>query len=69
MTGQPSKRARKKRPAPPTTRAELMEQHAAARQRRNKAILGSDDYRAAAEDVARIEIAIAQLEELSEGQA
>jgi len=69
MTGQPTKRARKPRPAPSGTRAELMEQHAAARQRRNVAPLGSEDYRAAAEDLARIEIAIAQLEEQPEGQA
>jgi len=40
-----------------------MEQHAAAQQRRNVAQLGSPDYRAAAEDLARIEISIAQLEE------
>ncbi|MDQ3938249.1 MAG: hypothetical protein M3253_06160 [Chloroflexota bacterium] len=45
------------------SRAELMEQHAAARRRRDAAVLGSDDYRAAAEEVARIEIAIAALEE------
>jgi transcription elongation GreA/GreB family factor len=40
-----------------------MEGHRAARARREAAALGSDEYRAAAEEVARIEIAIAQLEE------
>ncbi len=44
-------------------RGELMARHAAARQRRDAAPLGSDEFRAAAEEVARIEIAIAQLEE------
>jgi transcription elongation GreA/GreB family factor len=63
MTTEQTKRARKPRAPAPATRAELMEQHAAARQRRNMAQLGSPDYRAAAEDLARIEIAIAQLEE------
>lgn len=66
MTGQLTNRARKPR-ATVATRAELMEQHAAARQRRNQAPLGSADFRAAAEDVARIEIAIAQLEEQPRG--
>jgi transcription elongation GreA/GreB family factor len=37
--------------------------HAAARQRREAAALGSDEYRAAAEEVARIEIQIALIEE------
>jgi hypothetical protein len=37
--------------------------HAAARQRREAAILGSDEYRAAAEEVARIEVQIARIEE------
>ncbi|MDP8905348.1 MAG: hypothetical protein M3N29_08535 [Chloroflexota bacterium] len=46
-----------------TSRAELMEQHAAARRRRDSAALGSDEFRAAAEEIARIEIAIAALEE------
>jgi hypothetical protein len=45
------------------TRGPLMEQHAAARRRREAAPLGSDDFRAAAEEVARIEVAIAMLEE------
>lgn len=45
------------------TRQELMEEHRAARARRDSAALGSDEYRAAAEEVARIEIAISELEE------
>jgi hypothetical protein len=45
------------------TRASLMIEHAAARQRRDGAQLGSDEFRHAAEQVARIEIAIAALEE------
>ena len=40
-----------------------MEEHARARQRRDAAALGSEEFRAAAEEVARIEIAIAQAEE------
>jgi hypothetical protein len=50
-------------PADQSTREALMEQHAHARRRRDSAPLGSDEFRAAAEEVARIEIAIAQLEE------
>ena len=46
----------------PTTRAELLSQHRAARLRRDTAALGSDDYRAACDDIARIEVAIARLE-------
>jgi hypothetical protein len=45
------------------TRDSLMERHRAARARREAAPLGSDAFRDAAEEVARIEIAIAQLEE------
>jgi hypothetical protein len=45
------------------TRESLMEEHAVARARREAAPLGSDEFRAAAEEVARIEIAIAALEE------
>lgn len=44
-------------------RSKLMEQHAAARARREAASLGSDEFRAAAEEVARVEVAIARLEE------
>lgn len=46
-----------------TSRSQLMEGHAAARRRRDTAALGSADFRAAAEEVARIEIEIARLEE------
>ena len=45
------------------TREALMREHATARQRRDAAELGSDEFRLAAEQVARIEIAIAALEE------
>jgi hypothetical protein len=51
----------------PAARDQLMDQHRAARQRREGAPLGSDEFRAAAEEVARIEIAIAQLEEPDPG--
>ena len=44
-------------------RTKLMEQHVRARARRDEAALGSDEYRAAAEEIARIEVAIAKLEE------
>jgi hypothetical protein len=47
----------------PTTRAELMSLHAAARARRDASPLGSDSYRAAAEEIARIEVQIARIEE------
>jgi hypothetical protein len=47
----------------PTTRESLMREHSDARRRRDTAPLGSDEFRRAAEDVARIEIAIAALEE------
>jgi hypothetical protein len=40
-----------------------MERHRAARERRERAPLGSDEFRAAAEEVAEIEIAISALEE------
>jgi len=42
-----------------------MELHVEARRRRDSSPLGSDAYRAAAEDVARIEIQIARIEEPS----
>jgi hypothetical protein len=48
---------------PAQTRDELMERHAEACRRRDSAELGSEAFRDAAEEVARIEIAIAQLEE------
>lgn len=44
-------------------RESLMERHAVARRQRDAAPLGSDQFRAAAEEVARIEIEIARLEE------
>ena len=47
----------------PPDRTKLMEQHVHARARRDAAALGSDEYRDAAEEVARIEVAIAKLEE------
>jgi hypothetical protein len=40
-----------------------MAEHAEAKRRREAAPLGSDAYRVASEDVARIEVAIAALEE------
>ena len=44
-------------------RSSLMEKHVAARARRDAAALGSDEYQHAAEEVGRIEVAIAKLEE------
>lgn len=44
-------------------RSELMRQHRDARARREAAPLDSEAYRTASEEVARIEIAIAALEE------
>jgi hypothetical protein len=44
---------------------DLLEQHKAARARRDAAPLGSDPYRAAAEEIARIEVQINGLEEPS----
>lgn len=49
--------------SPTTDRSALMAKHVAARARRDAASLASDEYCAAAEEVARIEVAIAQLEE------
>jgi len=40
-----------------------MEAHRAARERRDAAPLGSDAFRDAAEEVARIEVGISELEE------
>jgi hypothetical protein len=48
---------------PTAARTELMRQHVEARRRRDAASLGSDEYRTASEDVARIEIEIARAEE------
>jgi hypothetical protein len=47
----------------PETRESLMVEHRAAIQRRAAAALGSHEYQQAAEDVARIEVAIARIEE------
>jgi hypothetical protein len=49
----------------PAHRAELLAQHADAKRRRDAAALGSDEFRAASEEVARVEIAIAAAEEPS----
>ena len=46
----------------PATRAELLERHAATRRRRNAAPLGSDEHRAAVDEIGRIEIRIAAIE-------
>ena len=46
----------------PTTRPELMELHAAARARRNGAVLGSAEFRAAVMDLERIEVRIAAID-------
>ncbi len=61
MTGE--KQARRAPAKPAATRESLMERHRVARARREAASLGSDEYRAAAEEVAEIEIAIALIEE------
>jgi hypothetical protein len=46
----------------PGTRDELLELHAAARKRRAAASLGSPEFRAAVDDLGRIEIRIAAVE-------
>jgi len=46
----------------PATREALLEQHAAARRRRNAAALGGHEWEQASADVGRIEIEIARLE-------
>ena len=46
----------------PDTRTELLDRHAEARRRRAAAQLGSDAYRAAADEIGRIEIRIAAVE-------
>jgi hypothetical protein len=46
----------------PASRAELLERHADARQRRNAAPLGSDQHRSAVDEIGRIEIRIAAIE-------
>ena len=46
----------------PATREALLEQHAAARRRRNAAALGGQDWEEASAEVGRIEVEIARLE-------
>ncbi len=46
----------------PATRAELLDRHAVTRRRRNAAPLGSDEHRAAVDEIGRIEIRIAAIE-------
>ena len=46
----------------PASRAELLDRHAVTRQRRNAAPLGSDEHRAAVDELGRIEIRIAAIE-------
>jgi len=46
----------------PATRPELMELHAAARARRNGAVLDSPEFRAAVMDLERIEVRIAAID-------
>jgi hypothetical protein len=45
-----------------TSREELLLEHVAARQRRNAAPLGSEAYREACAEIARIEVEIARIE-------
>jgi hypothetical protein len=46
----------------PDSRAELLALHAAARRKRNDAPLGSEAFRAAVDEIARIEIRIAAVD-------
>jgi hypothetical protein len=48
--------------APARTREELLAEHAAARHRRDAAPLGSEEHRAAADEIGRIEVEIARIE-------
>ena len=50
----------------PADRAALIALHAEARRRRNQAALGSEAYRAAADEVGRIEIRIADVDRAAE---
>ena len=47
----------------PSTRPELIELHMAARRRRAAAPLGSEEYRVACEELADIEVRIAEIEQ------
>jgi len=49
-------------------RSTLMQRHVAARARRDAAPLGGEEFRAAAEEIAALEIAIAQMEEPPAGR-
>jgi hypothetical protein len=51
------------------TRDELLERHRDARARREVAVLGSDEFRAAAEDIAYIEVELNRRGEPESGQA
>ena len=62
MTDKPIDKPKRSRAATDSREA-LMVKHRAARAQRDAAPLGSDEFRDAAEDVARIEIAIAKIEE------
>ena len=53
----------------PRTRAELIELHMAARRRRAAAPLGSEEYRAACEEIAAIEIRVAEIEQPAQAPA
>jgi hypothetical protein len=56
-----------KTPVPaPRTREELLIEHRAARARRNAAELGSDAFREAVAEIARIEVEIARIERAME---
>jgi hypothetical protein len=46
----------------PATRRELLDLHAAARRRRNAAPLGSEEFRSAVDEIARIEVRIAAID-------
>ena len=46
----------------PATREELLVRHADARRRRNSASLGSDEFRAAVDEIGRIEVRVAAIE-------
>ena len=45
-----------------TTREQLLAEHVAARHRRNSAELGSEAYREACAEIARIEVEVARIE-------
>jgi hypothetical protein len=47
---------------PTRTREDLLAEHAEARRRRDAAPLGGEEYRAAADEIGRIEVEIARVE-------